>query len=255
MPALKRYNSLTGQWEIVSSGGTGYTGSRGSVGFTGSTGVGFTGSTGIGFTGSIGAAGPIGFTGSVGYSGSGAGNVLIAGNTAPSSPYLGSQWFDTTSNVIYQYVSDGVSSQWIDISTGLAIVVSSNTGGGSSGTVGYTYSGTTSNATETEIFINGSAGNRYTIDANSSVGYEVNLVGRNSNGSGHAYFKLLGLIRNNAGNVQDVGTLAETIVSRTYNDWVVDARADDTNNSLNIYVQGSAGNTVTWSATMTVTKA
>lgn len=237
---------------IVTSGAIGYTGSAG-AGYTGSAGTnGYTGSasTTPGYTGS---AGSIGYTGSSGTGGSGVTDILIASNTKPTSNLaLGLQWLDTTSNVIYTYVSDGTSNAWIDTSS---VSVGNIVSSGGSGTVGYTYSGTTTDATETEIFINGSAGSRYTVDADSTIGYDVNIVGRNSTGTGVAFIKLLGAIKNNGGNVADSGNLVETIVERTYSNWLVDARADNTNDSLNLYVQGSSGNTITWSATMTVTKA
>ena len=187
--------------------------------------------------------------------GGGISDILIASNTKPSSPTLGLQWLDTTSNVIYTYVSDGTSNAWIDTSSVSVANIVSSGGGGGSGTVGYTFSGTTTNATETEIFINGQSGSRFAVGTNKTVGYEVNIVGRNSDGSASAYFKLLGAVKNVGGTVTDAGNLHETIVDRTYSNWLVDARADDTNNSLNLYVQGSSGNTITWAATMTVTEA
>ena len=127
--------------------------------------------------------------------------------------------------------------------------------GGNGISVGYSFSGNTANNTETELFVDGVNNSRYTVPANSTVGYEISIVGRKSDGAAHAYYKLNGLVANTSGNVSDVGSIVETIFTRTYADWLVDARADNTNKTLNIYVQGSTSNTISWSATMTTTKA
>jgi hypothetical protein len=51
-------------------GNTGYNGSTGVLGYTGSIGIGYTGSIGNGYTGSAGYSGSTGYAGSIGYSGS-----------------------------------------------------------------------------------------------------------------------------------------------------------------------------------------
>jgi len=55
------------------------------------------------------------------------GNVIISGSvtgggirqttatSAPSSPTVGDQWYNSSTDVLYQYVNDGVSSYWLDI--------------------------------------------------------------------------------------------------------------------------------------------
>lgn len=35
----------------------------------------------------------------------------------PASPTVGSQWYNTTTNVLYEYLNDGTSSYWVDIQT------------------------------------------------------------------------------------------------------------------------------------------
>ena len=40
---------------------------------------------------------------------------FVAGNTAPSSPAPGDNWWYSAGNVLYQYINDGVSSQWVDV--------------------------------------------------------------------------------------------------------------------------------------------
>ena len=71
MAALKSYNTLTGQWEVIAVGYTGsigFTGSAGTSGYIGS--IGYTGSAGVGYTGSKGDPGSgLKIVGSVGSSG------------------------------------------------------------------------------------------------------------------------------------------------------------------------------------------
>lgn len=96
-----------------STGSTGFTGSQGNIGFSGSTG--FTGSAGTGFTGS---SGTVGFTGSagVGFTGSAGGSSFTTGNTKPASAQVGQFWFDTDTDVLYQYMNVGTATHWIDVS-------------------------------------------------------------------------------------------------------------------------------------------
>jgi hypothetical protein len=50
-------------------------------------------------------------------SGSGGGGSFTASATAPVSPALGSFWYKTTTDVLYEYINDGVTDYWIDIQT------------------------------------------------------------------------------------------------------------------------------------------
>lgn len=46
-----------------------------------------------------------------------AGSSVTTSATAPVSPTAGNQWYDTTTGIIYTYVNDGTSSQWVQGST------------------------------------------------------------------------------------------------------------------------------------------
>jgi len=46
-----------------------------------------------------------------------AGSSVTTSATAPASPTAGNQWYDTTTGIIYTYVNDGTSSQWVQGST------------------------------------------------------------------------------------------------------------------------------------------
>jgi hypothetical protein len=47
-------------------------------------------------------------------SGSGGGITYTASATAPSSPSAGNFWYDTSTDIKYQYINDGTSSYWVD---------------------------------------------------------------------------------------------------------------------------------------------
>ena len=44
--------------------------------------------------------------------------TFVSSGTSPDNPQLGDQWYDTDTDVIYQYIFDGESFAWVDISTG-----------------------------------------------------------------------------------------------------------------------------------------
>ena len=45
------------------------------------------------------------------------GGSYTANATAPSGPTVGSVWYDTTSDIIFQYINDGTNDVWVDISS------------------------------------------------------------------------------------------------------------------------------------------
>jgi hypothetical protein len=131
-------------------------------------------------------------------------------------------------------------------------IISSVGGGGSSSFSNqYVLTGTTSNSTETEILVNGST--RIPVATNKSVNYIVNIAARRTDTPGdYAMFELQGIAANSSGTVSDIGSVYEVIVARTNAGYLVDARADDTNNSINIYVTGVTGHTISWKASVQV---
>ena len=72
--------------------------------------VGNTGPTGP--TGPAGPAGPTGATGPPGPSGSGGASVTIS-DTAPVSPSVGDEWFDSVNLQLMLRYNDGTSTQWV----------------------------------------------------------------------------------------------------------------------------------------------
>jgi hypothetical protein len=113
----------------------------------------------------------------------------------------------------------------------------------------YSLTGTTTNSTETEILVGGST--RIPVATDKSVNYIIQIAARRTDTVGdYAMFELKGVAANNGGTVTDIGSVYEIIVVRTNPSYLVDARADDTNNSINIYVTGVTGHTIDWKASV-----
>lgn len=111
----------------------------------------------------------------------------------------------------------------------------------------YSLTTTTSNATETELLVNGST--RIPVSTNTSINYIINIAARRTDTAGdYAMFEIRGVAANVAGTVTDIGSVYEVVVARTNAGYLVDARADDTNNSVNVYVTGVSGHTINWKA-------
>lgn len=58
--------------------------------------------------------------GAVFASGGGGGGTLTASNTAPVSPSASDFWYYIAGDILFQYINDGDSSQWVDISSPVA---------------------------------------------------------------------------------------------------------------------------------------
>ena len=111
--------------------------------------------------------------------------------------------------------------------------------------------GNTNNATETELLIGGVS--RVSVTSGKTVYYTIDIVARRTDTTGgHAAFRLQGVVNNNAGTVTDIGSMFETVIYRSNANYLVDARADNTNDSIDIYVTGVVGHTLNWRAVITI---
>jgi hypothetical protein len=63
--------------------------------------------------------------------GGASGLIYIASNTTPSTANVGDQWYSVTEDILYQYINDGTSNAWVDISSS---AITTNPGAGGSGT-------------------------------------------------------------------------------------------------------------------------
>lgn len=59
----------------------------------------------------------------------GAGIKYTASNTAPTSNTVGDQWYNVNENILYEYINDGTSNNWVDMSTSPVIPGAGLSGG------------------------------------------------------------------------------------------------------------------------------
>ena len=108
------------------------------------------------------------------YSSGGGSGTSTSSSTAPTSPGVGDIWYNTTTDVLYRYTNDGVSSYWLDI-TGPTY------GGGvvSSGGSAATYAEATGNITlavNTKYIVDTSAARTLTLPATPTIGQEIGII-------------------------------------------------------------------------------
>ena len=107
----------------------------------------------------------------------------------------------------------------------------------------YVMSITTTDATPTEALL--TTGNRIVIDNNSTVMYNVHIIG--ADGTDNYGIKLQGIIDKTSGTLALIGTPSrETLADTTSDTWSGSVSADTVNSSLKISVTGEAAKTVNW---------
>ncbi len=106
----------------------------------------------------------------------------------------------------------------------------------------------TSNATQTELFLNGSS-LRITLANDTTWAFEALIVARRTDADNEsAAYRITGCIdrNDNAASTALVGSPTVTVISEDAAAWDADAAADTTNGSLNFRVTGEAGKTIRW---------
>ncbi len=115
--------------------------------------------------------------------------------------------------------------------------------------------GQTTNATQSEIFIDGIANNRYGIVAASAITFKIMVSARDNTSGDIAGYEIRGVIkRNSSNNTVIVGTIIKTVLAEEDSSWDIAVEADDANEALVIKVTGDATNTVKWKATIDSTE-
>lgn len=114
----------------------------------------------------------------------------------------------------------------------------------------YIMYGTTTDDTETEIFTINTNG-RIPVGANTTVFYEASFAARRTDGDESAAWHLKGCADNHSGNTADVGTVYEIAVAQDDVTLAVDIRADDTNDSIDVYVTGANNKSYSWTTVIT----
>lgn len=111
-----------------------------------------------------------------------------------------------------------------------------------------TFRGSTSNNTQTEIFIDGSS-LRYTIPSDTTWVFQILIVARRTDADNEsAGYQVLGVIDNNAGTTALVGSITKTAIAEDNAGWDVDVQADNANDALVIKVTGENTKTIYWVA-------
>ncbi len=114
----------------------------------------------------------------------------------------------------------------------------------------------TTDATETEVFLDGAAA-RIVLPNNSAVAYSAQIVARRTDASGsEGAFKLEGLISRDAtaASTTLVGSRSRTILTRPSTDWSAEVFADTTNGALTFKVTGPVDTTIRWVVVVTTSE-
>ena len=188
-----------------------------------------------------------------------AGNITVTGNivgggvrstssaTPPSNPTVGDMWYDTSTDILFRYSTDGTTKVWLDI-VGAPTQYSA-----AATSAGTTLTGTTTNSTETEIFVDGVSNSRIAVTDNKVSLYTIDIVARRTDDpADSAAWTLKAVAKRVSGTTSDVGNVYEIVIVRTDSNLAVDVRSDNTNDTLNIYVTGVTGKTFNWKASVTV---
>ncbi len=112
----------------------------------------------------------------------------------------------------------------------------------------YVLRNTTSDSTQTELFLDGGTmDRRITIPLTSAVAFDILVVARSS-GHASAGYRIEGVIENDGGTTAFIGTPTVTTLAEDRAAWDVSVEANDTYDALRILVTGEVGFTVRWVA-------
>ena len=123
--------------------------------------------------------------------------------------------------------------------------------GGPAGPSGTVLSGTTANATPTEIFVDGTPTNRVDVATGSTITFSALVAARSATES--AGYKIEGVIKNDAGTAALVGVVAKTVFAEEDIAWDITVTA--ANNALTFIVTGDSADSVSWEVTLNKTEA
>ena len=112
----------------------------------------------------------------------------------------------------------------------------------------------TTDATQTELFADGSTAD-ISVASDSTVFFRASIVARRTDADNEsAAYIIEGCIDNNAGTTALVGGLGtKTIIAEDTSAWDVTITADNTNDGINILVTGEASKTIRWVARVETT--
>lgn len=105
-------------------------------------------------------------------------SLYTTSSTPPTAPSLGNRWYNTTNDVIYEYVSDGISTFWIDVSSPTSVPGGIVVAGGTiSGNLIISSTAASTNANTGALIVTGGVGisNNININGNASIRGQINL--------------------------------------------------------------------------------
>lgn len=113
---------------------------------------------------------------------------------------------------------------------------------------------TTTNNTDTELFLDGSS-QRLVLPDDTTWQFRINIVARRTDADNEsAGYELIGVIDRNTGasTVSLVGVSTRTTIAEDIASWQVGCNADTTNGSLRVLVTGENSKTIRWVARVTL---
>ena len=112
----------------------------------------------------------------------------------------------------------------------------------------------TTDATQTELFSDGSAGD-VSVPSDCSSQFRISIVARRIDADNEsAMYFIEGGVDNNAGTTALVGTVGKVIVAEDTAAWDATVTADDINDGINVLVTGEAAKTIRWVARAEITE-
>lgn len=162
----------------------------------------------------------------------GDGSVAIGVSNTSSGKYSKSFGYGAKANKYGQFV---LSNGWF-----------SSAGAGSAQHAVYVLRKTTTNNTQTELFLDGSS-ERMNLADYTTWTFQILAVARRTDQTGEsAGYIITGVIDNNAGTTALVGTITKTVLAEDSTAWDISVQADDTNDALVIKVTGETSKTINW---------
>lgn len=114
--------------------------------------------------------------------------------------------------------------------------------------------GTTTDATETELFLDATVDERIVIENHSTVFFDVDVVGRSNSGGNHLAYKIQGSATRLNDSVTTIDYASTSIFAQTDNAWDVSVTVDDTFDTLRVLVTGGASDTIKWASLVKITR-
>lgn len=110
----------------------------------------------------------------------------------------------------------------------------------------YILNGTTTDATEKEIYLNEQLQTQININNDTAGLFEARFIARDHNNAETAAYTIKGVIVNDGGNITLINDATEEIIAETNTSWTANVAADTTNSALSILCTGTVGDSVKW---------